>query len=359
MRLYVLALSAFLAPAPLAAATVLDLARSEPRFASFVALLDAAQLNVPSGPLTIFAPVDEAFEEDIGTEDEAEKRRIAMRHIVVEGAYPADGLPQEMIALSGETLIVALTPGGTTVRPRGALPGSAARILTGEISSGGTILHPIDAVLAVASSNERDEVLGSSSEAGGEAPNGGEADASIAGLDTLPTDEVREGVEVDDGALVGPAGGGRSEEVKAPPVVYAEPRVQPSVRSLGDAASEPTEPQSSRTPTAANMSSPSEKDEANGASGPPSGRTAIGAREVIGRDAVASDGVTIGEVSDVVISVEDSTVAGFVIERAGSGIDRPNAVIDIPAADVRIDPSNGTVRIARPSSELRHEQAER
>jgi len=119
----------------------------------------------PEGPVTIFAPTDEAFLDlpeqlrDQLRESPETLRYLLRAHVAAGGRHETDDLPVEMSTLSGNRLLVTYTQGALTVRlaqpeatvdPEAVMRARAAneaRVVAGNLRADDAIVHAIDAVL--------------------------------------------------------------------------------------------------------------------------------------------------------------------------------------------------------------------
>ena len=151
-------LAALAAASPAAAQTLLDEMAETGRFERFLAGIEAAGLDdrlIGPGPVTVFAPTDEAYDrfvdEELGRafrDDPAMARQVLLTHIAEGAAFPADDLPRTIDVANGETVTVdwtgrellATVDGGTEVS-------QTVAIENGDVRSGNGIAHPITGLL--------------------------------------------------------------------------------------------------------------------------------------------------------------------------------------------------------------------
>ena len=151
-------LAALIAASPAAAQTLLDEMAETGRFERFLTGIEAAGLEgrlTGPGPVTVFAPTDEAYDrfvdEELGRafrDDPAMARQVLLTHIAEGVAYPADDLPRTIDVANGETVTVdwtgrellATVDGGTEVA-------RTVAIENGDVRSGNGIAHPITGLL--------------------------------------------------------------------------------------------------------------------------------------------------------------------------------------------------------------------
>lgn len=132
-------------------ATLIDVARDAGSFGTLLAAVDAAGLThdlMGDGPLTVFAPTDEAFEAlPRGTvasllepENRDQLREILTYHVASGRLYGPDLLEDgDVETLAGRTVIVRLADG--------RLQANDARIVGTDIDAANGVVHVIDAVL--------------------------------------------------------------------------------------------------------------------------------------------------------------------------------------------------------------------
>lgn len=131
--------------------TLLDAARQDGRFGTFLAAAEAAGLSdalESDGPFTIFAPTDAAFaalpdgrlEELMNEENRVELTEVVSYHVVPE-EVPGDELEDgaELGTVNGATLPVSVEDGATIL-------GNATVAAPGIVAGNG-ILHAVDAVI--------------------------------------------------------------------------------------------------------------------------------------------------------------------------------------------------------------------
>lgn len=134
---------------PIALASIVDVLRLDGRFSTLLAALEATGLDAAlagPGPLTLFAPTDEAFaalgEEAIAAllADPAALTDILLYHVAGD-AYGALELlfRRKVPTLQGDTVQVGIR--------RGALRVDQSRVLTPNLHAPNGIVHAIDAVL--------------------------------------------------------------------------------------------------------------------------------------------------------------------------------------------------------------------
>ncbi|MDX1993407.1 MAG: fasciclin domain-containing protein [bacterium] len=137
--------------------TIVDIAAAEPTFSTLVAAVQAADPAIlealsGEGPLTVFAPTDDAFAallEELGLTAEellgnTELLTTVLLYHVVDGAVLAEDVialdGQEVATLQGESVSIAVVDGGVM------LNGSVNVTQTDIVATNG-VIHVIDAVL--------------------------------------------------------------------------------------------------------------------------------------------------------------------------------------------------------------------
>jgi uncharacterized surface protein with fasciclin (FAS1) repeats len=130
--------------------SVVSALAADPRFSMLTMLLEdtglASQLET-AGPVTIFAPTDEAFEAlPAGTLDTLSQDPLALEQIllfhVAPGALPSSEITADTTAptLAGEDLSISLMAGEVMVN-------ETATVVEPDISAGSSVVHAIDQVL--------------------------------------------------------------------------------------------------------------------------------------------------------------------------------------------------------------------
>jgi uncharacterized surface protein with fasciclin (FAS1) repeats len=125
--------------------TVLDVAASDPQFSTFVQAVEAAgleqTLELP-GPLTVFAPTNEAFEalpegllDELLKPANKEPFTFVVTYHLVEDEITSDDLDGEVTALSGQKLELN---GGSV---------NGAAVVQADLESSNGVVHAIDEVL--------------------------------------------------------------------------------------------------------------------------------------------------------------------------------------------------------------------
>jgi OOP family OmpA-OmpF porin len=129
--------------------TIVDVVESGPRLSILASLIDeadAAETLSGSGPFTLFAPTDEAFDAlpaDTLAELRQDPARLAelLQHHVVAGSSPSNEFePGELEMLDGTSLNVAVADDGD-IRVGGAL------VIEPDLVAGNGVVHVIDQVL--------------------------------------------------------------------------------------------------------------------------------------------------------------------------------------------------------------------
>ena len=382
---------------PVFAQDLTDRLKDDGRFDAFAELLRETEVaaSVP-GPATIFAPTDEAFRrlpaaltERLDDPVAAEvRRRLASRHVVPSGAYPSDDLPVEMEVLAEDLrLVVTYTRGALTLRPSQTddTPAAAAtmraravteaRVRVGDIRAGDVILHGIDMVLLPPDLDDSLAAL--------PAGQGAETEAAPQTPDAAPDDDFAEQIaESDDGQPVSivpegsaedlaPAHDGEGEASEAEVFVYEPepettadptPPSQPSAATAtqsdapapdlpgeiialpSSASPEPDLPER----TADEPSEQAQPDEAPAPSIDLAGEV-ISVVDLVGQPVRDGSGGELGEVVDVLISLDDATARTLVYAEAGGAIDLSaiglgeEETVRVDMRRVSVDPVDGSV----------------
>ena len=130
---------------------VADLLRAEPRFSTLATAIDAAgladALSAP-GPLTVFAPTNEAFAalpagalDNLLKPENREQLAAVLKHHVIAGRQDADALKKrrDVTPLSGKPLAIELK--------RGKLEIGGVRVAGRERNATNGVVHAIETVL--------------------------------------------------------------------------------------------------------------------------------------------------------------------------------------------------------------------
>lgn len=136
---------------PLTENTVLDAAKREGMFTTFISALEAAGLSEileQPGPYTVFAPTDEAFAAIPGAElqalmqDKARLKQVLGYHIVPQKKYDWDMRRDVLRTLDGRTLTV-----NQYTSPEDIRINTQAEVLETNIRASNGVLHAIDRVM--------------------------------------------------------------------------------------------------------------------------------------------------------------------------------------------------------------------
>lgn len=158
MRFFILALLFAVLPWRLAAADVLDAARTAGVFDSFLRLVQEAALGdrlAGGRRTTVFMPTDAAFDRlppesrrRLFDANREALRAIVLQHVVPGRSLPSDALPRELETAGGGRLLVTWERRDLTIHsdPR-PVAGEAARVVIGDIHAGNGRIHGIDAIL--------------------------------------------------------------------------------------------------------------------------------------------------------------------------------------------------------------------
>jgi uncharacterized surface protein with fasciclin (FAS1) repeats len=128
--------------------TVLEVAASDPQFSTFVQAVEAAGLEQTialPGPITVFAPTNEAFEalpdgllDELLKPANKEPLTFIVSYHVVEDEITSDDLDGEVTALSGQKLELSGAEGGSV---------NGVAVVQADIESSNGVVHAIDEVL--------------------------------------------------------------------------------------------------------------------------------------------------------------------------------------------------------------------
>jgi uncharacterized surface protein with fasciclin (FAS1) repeats/sporulation protein YlmC with PRC-barrel domain len=388
-------LMAALLASPAAAQEVIDVLSGDDRFDSFAETLrDTGLSDELSGPLTVFAPTDEAFLRlpealrDRLDDPEARDllRRIAALHVITSGPHESDDLPVEMQALADDArIVVTFTAGALTLRPAQPDDVSAAeaamraravteaRVRVGDIRAGDAIIHGIDMVLLPPDLDDRLAALDAQSPADGDG-----AQAAADG-DGDRTDFATQIASSDDGETVDirPDGGTADlvplQDDDAPVIAdvmeESDPVPEPQV-FVYDPDERPTDDRPAPTPEVADVDElpgeivtlpPSdaptslpvaESDAPTETEGPPGidlAARVISVMDLIGQPVRDGAGAELGEVVDVLISMDGANARTLVYAET-EGVLSLNAVgfgepdtVRVDMRRVAVDPVDGTV----------------
>lgn len=136
-------------PSAAAAGTIVEVASGNPDFSTLVTAVTAAGLADElsgTGPFTVFAPTNEAFEalpagvlDSLLKPDNAEAlKKVLLYHVVNGEVMAADVKPGEVTTLEGSELTVT-TDNGVKV--------GDATVITTDVDASNGVIHAIDAVL--------------------------------------------------------------------------------------------------------------------------------------------------------------------------------------------------------------------
>lgn len=154
---------------PVQAADVVSTLQADGRFDLFAeALRQATDGDAERDePLTVFAPSDEAFnrlprefrEALLAPANADALESVVGLHLVPEGPYRSTNIPVELTSASGQRIVVTYTRGALTLRPArdeqtrdpedvlAARAANEGRIVTGDIAADNALIHMLDAVL--------------------------------------------------------------------------------------------------------------------------------------------------------------------------------------------------------------------
>ncbi len=332
--------------------------------------------------------------------NEAALERVLGLHIVRGTAYAANNLPVNLQTIGGERLAVTFTDGALTVRqaaPEDAgepsptiesREGAEARIAFGDVEADNGVIHGLDTVLlpadlgrletageaaraakaenggARAAENEGSSPAAAEAEPPPPEPaangadvtvttyppeGGGESAAPEPSLTPLPDANVTV-TTVPSGATPSPddAGSGdrtgttTSEDNRAPPSEPAEatgtspPEEDVTVATVPPAAGEGAANEAAENPAA-------------GAKNPAAGAAVdltsplVPVSELIGRTVRGEDGEEIGEVEDVLVSLQTARVERFVLGIDDGFFGLKKRPVNVDVGEVSVDPVDGAV----------------
>ncbi|WP_165690841.1 fasciclin domain-containing protein [Consotaella salsifontis] len=386
-----------------AAADVVAVAARDGRFDTFVKALDTAGITDVlhgDGPMTVFAPTDEAFrrlpaamrQALLDLAHAAELKAILGLHVVPGHAYEQNNIPVQLHPMSGGRLVATYTDGALTVRlaPADAVMDPSAvvkrreqteaRVLPVELRADNGIVQAIDTVLLPSDFEE----LGPAEQIVdiGAQPSRGSAGTAPAGalpvqrdVGVAQTGSSKDGPLTgdDDAATVGREASERSEAggqmAKAPGRFgNASPVVDPSTPSTLDetparkivgeggpgehlAVIERTKPQTQtgRTEPESNVTDKG-REEALSVS-----PDKLSVKELLGRKVKARNGEEIGEVGDLLVSLTTARIETFIVD-VDAGflglLDEPLAVLP---DEISIDPLDDSIRIDRSAKAIENQ----
>jgi uncharacterized surface protein with fasciclin (FAS1) repeats len=133
------------------AANIVETAKSAGQFNTLLAAAEAAGL-VPAlsgdGPLTVFAPTDEAFAklpkgtvESLLKPENKDKLARILKYHVVAGEIEAGDIKR------GRTHVKTLAGKSVTVKKRGGVTVNGAHVVTADVDASNGVIHVIDRVL--------------------------------------------------------------------------------------------------------------------------------------------------------------------------------------------------------------------
>ncbi|MCL3881214.1 fasciclin domain-containing protein [Marivita sp. GX14005] len=361
------------------AADAVETLAADGRFDTLSRSIDAAGFGdaLGDGPLTFFAPTDEAFErlpEAIAQGFENPEHADALRellslHLVPAGPHEADDIPVEMRTRSGDRMVVTYTRGELTVQiapPDGtdaiepllqARAANEARIVFGNIAAGpGILIHGIDRVLLPPDFVERADSLQPQ-------------DREVADTGGTPDNTYVDDIAAsDDGATVplpgdtnameaSPEKSANDPDAPVTVTVYDPKSDQPKGDKEG--TREDTEPSITTLPAepAREAANKSEPEAADMEAEPMADERSADSRDaieltndlvsvttLIGKPVRRSDGTEMGQVGDLVISLSGARINALVVELDGGLFEfgEPETRrVDIRS--VSIDPLDGGV----------------
>jgi len=135
--------------------TIGEVVAGDPQFATLLAAVEAAGLGETlsgDGPMTVFAPTDEAFgalprktvSALLKPENEDQLAGILTYHVVPDAVMAADVEPGAVDTVNGKAFEVALD-GGTVEITDGR--GTTAEVIAADIEASNGVIHAIDQVL--------------------------------------------------------------------------------------------------------------------------------------------------------------------------------------------------------------------
>jgi uncharacterized surface protein with fasciclin (FAS1) repeats len=138
-----------------ASMTITDIVADSPEFSTLLAAVQAADLGdalAGEGPLTVFAPTDDAFaalpegtlDSLLEPENQEMLAGILTYHVVPAEVMAADVTSGEVETLNGESFTVEVTDAGVTITDG---QGNTANVTQTDITASNGVIHVIDAVL--------------------------------------------------------------------------------------------------------------------------------------------------------------------------------------------------------------------
>jgi uncharacterized surface protein with fasciclin (FAS1) repeats len=360
----------FAAAAPqVAAQTLAESLAGDDRFDVFVNALRETGLDARiDGPATVFAPTDEAFQrmpvalrDRLGDPAAADiLRRTVALHVFPGGAYASDNLPVEMDVLAEDArLVVTYTRGALTLRPaqpddtpaaEAAMRARAvteARVRVGDIRAGDVTVHGIDMVLLPPDLDDRLAAL----EAGEEDPSAATTDDRQAAVDEaggdldvvvidpepaetaiVTTTPDPEPVQEDDVFVYGPDS---TPSAPAPAAVAPQPPADV-------AATLPEQPEQTGSAAA-------QPDRGEGAEGDRIDIVGelISVMDLVGQPVRDGEGAELGEVTDVLISLDGAEARTLVYAEGGGLLDTVGLseaeTVQVDMGRIAVSPVDGAV----------------
>ncbi|MFD0857860.1 fasciclin domain-containing protein [Roseovarius aquimarinus] len=358
--------------------------------------------DLESGPVTFFAPTDEAFErlpqavaDGFGEPWNAEAiRRILSLHVVPGGPHASQDLPVEMRTLSGDRLVATYTAGALTLQIAppddaetldpliAARASNEARIRAGDIAAGeNAVIHAIDRVLLPPEFDMADAGIGKQT-AGDEERRAKSAqddedfvkdiasvdDGASPDLEKTPTEAVDAASQTYAAARDGDrAAGDVVPEENASQSDLAEPVTlenttenAPEIVTLPqqDAPEQDNRPETPERKTEGADTTALQSPSHNAPALELTGDT-VSVAELIGKPVRRADGSQLGVVSDLLVTLDGARIETLVVETDDGlfGLGDPETQrVNIRA--VSVDPLDGAVMLQNRAGDDRSEGAE-
>ena len=387
------------------AADLVKVLKGDGRFGSFVAGLEAASaegsLETSGEPVTVFAPSDEAFRRlpdgfhktllVPGNEDQLEA--VLGLHVVPGGAYRSTAIPVEMRTVSGARLVVTYTRGALTLRPAqkdGTVDAEAvlasraaneARVVTGDIQADNALIHVIDAVLLppdledlevlrprVEDSDDRLATTDPGETGMGDQPNAfvgaiaevdgdGNRDSAALTQTTIPAEPSVTILPAEPQRSPTPAGDDANVVVLPPPgepnVVITEDKTEPVVARERPEATQTDRADPEAAEVRERQRAPEQQIEETARFD--LARPVISLSELLGREVRYADGEQLGEVDDVLLSLETGRAETVVVAMDPGLLGLFDKTVQVSAEAISIDPLDGTVIVDRAALDLTSE----
>ncbi|WMS41896.1 fasciclin domain-containing protein [Acuticoccus sp. MNP-M23] len=362
-------------------------------------------------PMTVFAPSDEAFsrlpqnfrDALLAPRNAGALERVVGLHVVPGNAYRSTNIPVELTSASGTRIVVTYTRGALTLRPApdettrdpdavlAARAANEGRIVSGDIVADNALIHLLDAVLLPPGLDELDAgaVAGAADEPPTSAPPQpiqtaeeadeantfvaeiAQSDADGAGVDTIAapavpapaepasaesegrvtvlpaeTDEAAEGEDTGPVVTLPPADEPADRETASTDNTAANVTIIPAAPETGTSEVATVEPN-------AVVVAAADVEPAEPAAATPETdalaltRPVIAVSDLLGRDVEDDTGEKVGEVEDVLLSLETGRAETIILSIDGGLLDLFGETVEVRTRAISIDPLGKTVIVDR------------